>query len=74
MTAALALIVLAAFAVNYWLAHAAVQSNDRRWCATLELLTRHPVPRPADPQANPSRVTTWRLYEDFVQLGRDFGC
>jgi len=52
----------------------AVNSNNRQWCDTLTLLTSQPVPRPANPAANPSRMQTYTLYVDFVTLRRHFGC
>ena len=51
-----------------------VSSDDRKWCATMTLLTAHPVPKPADPASNPSRAQTWRFYETFVTLKRSLGC
>ncbi len=52
----------------------AVNTSDRKWCTTVGLLTATPVPRPADPAANPSREASYRLYADFVQLKKDLGC
>lgn len=52
----------------------AIGVSDRKWCATLELLTSHPVARPADAAANPSREQSWLLYSDFVRLRRANGC
>lgn len=51
-----------------------IAGNNRQWCDTLTLLTSKPVPRPTDPQANPSRMQTYTLYADFVTLRRHFGC
>ena len=51
-----------------------VSSSNRQWCDTLTLLTSQPVPRPADPAANPSRMQTYTLYVDFVTLRRHLGC
>jgi len=61
-------------ALAIWQAHAAVAASNRQWCATITLLTRRPVPRPADPAANPSRQNAYVLYRDFVMLGQRFGC
>jgi len=52
----------------------AVTSDDHKWCAAMMLLTEHPVPKPADPKANPSREQTYRFYETFVTLKRSLGC
>ena len=49
-------------------------ASNRQWCDTLTLLTSKPVPRPADPGANPSRAQAYTLYADFVTLRRNFGC
>lgn len=50
------------------------QASDRRWCATLRLLTSNPVSPPANAAANPSREASYLLYVDFLQLRSDFGC
>jgi hypothetical protein len=52
----------------------AVAKSNHQWCAALDLLTAHPVPRPADPAANPSRVTSYQWYEVFMHLGQRFRC
>lgn len=49
-------------------------TSNRQWCTVLDLLTRNPVPKPADPAQNPSRAASWELYEDFVHLSGQFGC
>lgn len=51
-----------------------IQHRQQQWCAALQILTATPVPKPADPKANPSRVQAYRLYEDFVVIEREFGC
>lgn len=51
-----------------------VASSQQQWCDTLDLLTRTPVPKPADPKANPSREATYELYRDFVKLKDKFNC
>jgi hypothetical protein len=69
------------FAINFlvaaaclWFTTFQVSSSDRQWCDTLALLTSQPVPKPADPAANPSRMQAYTLYSDFVMLRRNFGC
>jgi hypothetical protein len=52
----------------------ALTANNARWCSTMKLLTATPVPYPANAAANPSRVATYQLYEDFVALKKEFGC
>jgi len=55
-------------------ANAAKGNNDRRWCSTMDLLTQVPVTAPSNAAANPSKETSYKLYEDFLQLKREFGC
>ena len=70
----LALLTLALSAANLLFTTHEVNSNNRQWCSTVNLLTSQPVPRPADPAANPSRVEAYTLYVDFVTLRQRFGC
>jgi hypothetical protein len=60
--------------VAIWQARQSVSTSDRRWCSTLALLTARPVPRPADPKANPSREDAWRFYVNLRTLEHHFGC
>lgn len=43
-------------------------------CQALELLTATPVPKPADPAANPSRETTYQFYEALLFWEHADGC
>jgi hypothetical protein len=43
-------------------------------CQALVLLTSHPVPYPANPAANPSRVTTYEFYKDLLYWRSADGC
>lgn len=70
----LVLLLLLAVAGSYWVAAWEVTRNDQRWCDTLSLLTSTPVPRPADPAANPSRQQTYLFYTDLATLRNQFGC
>jgi hypothetical protein len=63
---------MSALSVGYT-AHAVGQSQ-RNWCETMNLLTAHPVPRPASPKADPSREQAYIYYEDFVNLRARLGC
>lgn len=56
------------FTVNY------VKSTEREFCAVVTATTATPVPKPANPAANPSRQNQWEWYERFVSLGRSLGC
>ena len=47
---------------------------DKRWCATMDLLTAKAVTPPPDAAANPSREATYELYADFVKLKNSFHC
>lgn len=49
-------------------------ASDHRWCATMNLLTLHPVSKPADPASNPSREASYQLFIDFLTLKDGFGC
>jgi hypothetical protein len=51
-----------------------VYESQHQWCTVLTLLTSHPVPKPADPAANPSRQQGWLLYSDFVTVRDRFRC
>lgn len=54
--------------------HAVIRADDHRWCSTLDLLTSQPVPKPADPKANPSRQQGYQLYMDFQNRRHSLGC
>lgn len=56
-----------------WTAYS-LNSSNHKWCETMRLLTKHPVPRPADPQAHTAQGETWQLYTDFVTLRSELGC
>lgn len=51
-----------------------INAAQQTWCQTLDLLTAHPVAKPTNPAANPSRVTAYRLYNDFVTQRERIGC
>lgn len=72
--AVLFMMLLAAVGGSYGLSEWAVSRNDRQWCETLRLLTSQPVTPPSDPAQNPSRVASYKLYEDFVHVKAEFGC
>ena len=68
-----ALIVLLA-GVNLLYTARAVSESNHKFCGVVTAITSRPVPRPADPKANPSRATSYEWYLRFVRLGRDLGC
>lgn len=49
-----------------------IGTNNRKFCQVITAIV--PVPRPADPAANPSRETAYEQYEGFARLGRSLGC
>jgi len=72
MTLSLLALAVAVFAL-FWVSHQ-VNASGRKFCAVIEAATAHPVPRPADPKANPSRESNYEFYVKFVQLGQRLGC
>jgi hypothetical protein len=59
---------------SYALALRALGRSQDQMCTVLELLTRHPVPRPADPKANPSREQDYVFYVTFRQVENNYRC
>lgn len=49
-------------------------SYARHSCQALETLTNTPVPKPADPKANPSREGQYELYLGLLNWKREDGC
>jgi hypothetical protein len=69
------LLLLAAIGGSYALGAHALRQSQHQWCAALHTLTLHPVPRPADPAANPSRVQSWEFFDvELPALKHNFGC
>lgn len=57
----------------------AVQTSQRRWCATLGLLTsipaaKAPPPGPHATSAQRNAYRTWVFYGDLLRLRHDYGC
>lgn len=67
-------LIVAGLAIEYWLITNTIHHSNAQWCDTLNLLTKHPVPKPVDPKANPSREGQYQFYVNLVQLGVRFGC
>lgn len=63
--------VLAGVGNLFWTAHE-ISTNNHKFCQVINDVV--PVPRPADPAANPSRVAQYEQYERAVRLGRGLGC
>jgi hypothetical protein len=67
-------LVLVVGGVNlFWSAHLAEQTGHS-FCQIVGTATAHPVPKPADPEANPSRENGYIFYREFVELGHRLGC
>jgi hypothetical protein len=67
-------VLIGATAVSLVITGRELGQSQRNWCSALQVLTATPVPYPAAPAANPSRVQAYRLYEDFTLIERQFGC
>jgi len=68
------LLVVAGVGYSIWHGNHALSANNQQWCTALAILTKTPVAYPADPKANPSRVSTYDLYESFRYIEGKFGC
>lgn len=66
----IALAILLCIGFSYWQVH----TSQHEWCHLLTTLTQTPIPKPADPSANPSRVQNYNFYMQLVQLRGEFGC
>jgi len=51
-----------------------VGQSEQALCGIIDLVTAVPEQPPADPEANPSRVTSYRFYLAFVSVGRKYHC
>ena len=71
---ALALLIAALAGANLLYTAHAVDGSNHKWCSVIDAITARPVPKPADPAANPSRATSYEWYLRFVRLGHDLGC
>jgi len=67
------LVVVGSGANLLWTSHA-IQQNNHNWCDALGLLTKRPVPRPADPATNPSREGQYEFYLTLIVLKHRQGC
>jgi hypothetical protein len=66
------LIAALAGAGNLFWTGRAIDGNNHKFCQVISGIV--PVPRPADPAANPSRETAYEQWERFAGLGRSLGC
>jgi hypothetical protein len=76
MIAAIVLVLMwaASIAGSYVLSLRALHDSQQALCPVLELITRRPVPRPANPSANPSRVNSYELYTDSRSAEHHYRC
>ena len=71
--AILTICLLAFLGVNAGFTVWLLNSNDHKWCATLNLLYAQKPP-PGNPAKNPSRAFDQDLHARFAQLRDDLGC
>lgn len=75
MSVAIVVLGLAlAFGSALTLSLRALNQSQHNWCNALELLTSHPVAKPANPAADPSRQENYQFYLDLRDLQHRFGC
>jgi hypothetical protein len=72
--ALLAVMVVGAQAGSYLLSLHALRQSQAQLCTVFEDLTADPVPRPADPAANPSRERQYRWYLILRHVERGYQC
>jgi hypothetical protein len=72
-----ALIVLmfgGAVAADFWISEYTALHTARQLCGIINLVTKVPIPKPADPKANPSREQNYLQYLEFEVVKRDYRC
>lgn len=47
---------------------------EHKFCQLVDASIQNPVPKPADPKANPSRETNYEDYIIVLNLDRSLGC
>lgn len=67
-------LLIIGFITNTYMSEKALYNADHNWCGALELLTEHPVHKPADAKSNPSRQYTYEFYLELKTLETHFGC
>jgi hypothetical protein len=67
-------VFVGSIALSVYLSVRALDNSNHDWCAALVLLTANPVPRPANPNANPSRERSYMFYVTLKTLERQFRC
>jgi len=66
--------LVADFFIAQWRAGSAVRDSEQAICLVVRLVTAHPVPKPANPRADPSRESSYEFYHAFTQVSQRFGC
>lgn len=51
-----------------------IEQEHLVWCQAMNLLTSHPVPKPSDPAANPSREKNYQFYITFLTIKERLHC
>jgi hypothetical protein len=49
-------------------------TTEQHACQALDLIVAHPVPKPADPLANPSREANYQFYQAILLWHNQNGC
>ena len=49
-------------------------NNEHKFCDLFGALLSTPAPKPADPQKDPSRARSYKLYLKFKALDHNLGC
>ena len=76
VSAALALVLALSVAVGVGYVNLKKYADDKvkNECQALELITSHPVPKPAHPAANPSREAAYQFYLAILYWENRDGC
>jgi hypothetical protein len=59
---------------SYLLSLNAIRTSNQNWCTALVILTKHPIAKPANPKATPSRQDNYTFYLALVNLRSRYGC
>lgn len=70
----IAVLFIAGVAGSYVLGLSNLHRSQGELCTAFELLTARPVPRPADPSANPSREQNYQFYITLRQIEAAYHC
>ena len=68
------LLIIGGSGYAIWHGNHTISANNQDWCTALKILTKTPVPYPANPAQNPSRVFAYNLYTSFRDIEGKFGC